>query len=169
MTQMQDLAKHYEAQNDDQLLQLRQESDQLMPEAREQLLHEIQKRKLSQTPKNDLQDLSREEPKLSEKISVLFPSLRGPVGTFRDFSEYKRQTGEWPLLSVLVHLLHGIVFLGWVGWILWFGLSHNWSGTRLILVFVLLISTDVLAENWIERKVRLRELQTFRKKHYPQT
>jgi hypothetical protein len=166
MTEMQDLARHYEVQTDDQLLRLRQESDELTPEARGQLFRELQKRKLSARPKDDFRAQSEAEPQLSEKVSVLFPSLRGLVATLKDFSRYRRQTGEWPLLSVAVHLAHGIVFLGCVGWILWFGLGHNWSGTRLILVFILLISIDVVAENWIERKVRLRELRKFRRNRH---
>jgi hypothetical protein len=160
MVEWQELARNYQSQTDDELLQLEQESEQLTPEAREQLLGELRRRKINLEPTKSLRNEDAGQPNnVSHKLNVLFPSFRRAVGTVNNWRQYKRQTGNWPALSIFFHLGHGALGLSCGVLYFWFALSHGWSRTRTLLVAITLLVVDAVLQNWIERKIRLAELR----------
>jgi hypothetical protein len=74
------------------------------------------------------------------------------------------RTGEWPTLSIMVYTIHAVFLLGWTGCLIWFGLSHSWSRTKFVVVFLPLLLIDILLEERIKGKIRLKELRVHRKK-----
>jgi hypothetical protein len=87
-------------------------------------------------------------------------AIHGLIATLSDWRMYKRQTGEWPLLSVAVCLLHlGIVLAA-----VWWAVKQNWS-RALFGLFVLPIAFAVMfLWNWIGGKTRAFELQRYRRR-----
>jgi hypothetical protein len=163
-SQLDDLAKHYAAQTDDQLLLLKQESGQLTAEAREQLAIEIGRRRIKAAAGNDLRGENVREPRRApDKLADAFPSLRRFLATLRDWKEYKRRTGKWPMLSILFWFVHGAFLLGSAGFLVWFGVGHHWSRTKWILIVGLFLLLDVVLEDWIRGTIRLHELRHQRK------
>lgn len=166
VTERQDLARHYEAQTDDELLQLREESGQLIPEAREALYNELSKRKISAESGEGLPEVKKmhEPTNSSQKISFLFPSLGRFVATLRDWKRFKSETGRWPVLTIAAHVVHGIFLVGWAGLLIWLGITYKWSGIKVSLIILPLLLIDTILENWVEGRIRRSELQRYRRK-----
>jgi len=159
----------YRAKTDDEIWRLRMESEQLTPEAREQLEREMHNRGInSKNWKEDsLEDENSVAPKAlrsSDRISLWFPSLRRFAATLNEWRRYRMRTGEWPTLSIMAYTIHAAFLLGWTGCLIWFGLSHNWSRTKFVVVFLPLLLIDILLEERIKRKIRLKELRIHRRK-----
>jgi hypothetical protein len=163
-----ELARAYRVKTEDELLRLKLESDQLTPEAREQLDRELDRRKINPVQRAD--DQGRDiEPETgngvgSNRPNVPFPSLRRLIATLGDWKQYKRQTGQWPSASIGFYVVHGIFLLGWAGWFIWFAVVHEWSRTKTILTILPLLLLDLLLEDWLQGKIRVAELRSYRNK-----
>jgi len=166
MIESEQLAAHYGLQTDEELLRLKEESEQLTPAAREQLNNELQRRRIGAAAKQALRvsDEIDTGDDTAAKFSILFPSLGRVAATLKDWRHYRSQTGAWPVFSIAAHVIHGVFLVGWAGYLVWFGVTHKWSTTKLVLVSLPLLLIDTILENWIEGKIRTGELQRYRTK-----
>jgi hypothetical protein len=135
-----ELAQSYRVKTEDELLRLKVESDQLTPEAREQLNRELDRRGINivqgvDDPWRDTR-LETGNRRGSDRLYALFPSLRPLFATLRDWKQYKSTTGKWPAASIGFYVVHGIFLLGWAASFIWFAVVHEWSRTKTILIIL---------------------------------
>ena len=164
------LESQYQAKTDEELLRLTVESEQLTPEAQVQLHTELTKRGISEARREDFRaekSQTRTEPTEGSKITFLFPSLRRLAETLRDWKRYKGQTGEWPALSIIAYVVHGIVLFSCAAFLVWFGFQHNWSKTRFLVIVLLLALPEVILWDRVQKRIRLREIRKHRKNSWP--
>jgi hypothetical protein len=168
--EMQELERQYQARTDEELLRLALESEQLTPEAQVQLHTELAKRGISKSGREDFRAKKSDtgtEPTEGSKITFLFPSLRWLAETLRDWKRYKSQTGEWPALSIFAYVVHGIVLLSCAAFLVWFGFQHKWSKTRFVLIVLLLALPEAIFWDWLQKRIRLREIRKHRRNCSP--
>ena len=167
---MQELESQYQAKTDEELLRLVVELEQLTPEAQVQLHTELAKRGSSEARREDFRsekNQARTETTEGSKITLLFPSLRRLAETRRDWKRYKGQTGEWPALSIIADAVHGIMLFSGAAFLVWFGFQHNWSKTRFLVIVLLLALPEVILWDWVQKRIRLREIRKHRKNSRP--
>jgi len=167
---MQELESQYQAKTDEELLRLVVEVEQLTPEAQVQLHTELAKRGISEARREDFRsekNQTRTETTEGSKITLLFPSLRRLAETLRDWKRYKGQTGEWPALSMIAYAVHGIMLFSCAAFLVWFGFHHNWSKTRFLVIVLLLALPEVILWDWVQKRIRLREIRKHRKNSWP--
>jgi hypothetical protein len=90
------------------------------------------------------------------------------VATVRDWKHYKRQTGEWPLISIAAYVLHLIAMLAGIALLVWYGGKQGWSNTQLVLVLLPLALFGVFSWDWVQRKIRLGEIRRFKRRRTTQ-
>lgn len=165
-----DFGRQYRTKTDDELLRLRDESEKLTPEARDQLEQEIENRGLGSLKRQHESPLvhggrGAELPKSGpDRIAALFPSLRRFLATVRKWRQFKAETGAWPVLSMLVHIVHAIFLLGWAGFLIWLGFSYGWGVIKVLLILAPLLLVDAFVGEWIAGKIRLYELRRHRRR-----
>jgi hypothetical protein len=167
---MQELESQYQAKSDEELLRLEVELEQLTPEAQVRLHTELAKRGISKARREDFpaeKNQTRTGTTEGPKITLLFPSLRRLAETLRDWKRYKGQTGEWPALSIIAYAVHGIMLFGCAAFLVWFGFRRNWSGTRFLVIVLLLALPEVILWDWVQKSIRLREIRKHRKNSWP--
>lgn len=142
------LAQTYASETDDQLVQLAAEQEQLTPEARIQLLGELQRRGIN--PANYRPERSEAE-----------ESLGGNNLSPKDWQQYRRWTGEWPILSAIGYLVQWAVLLGGVMVLAVLGTSH-FSKIEFIVVVGLWVVVGGILSDRIRRVIRLKELRSYR-------
>lgn len=85
------------------------------------------------------------------------------------FSEYKRRTGAWPMLSMAAYYGRYLLMFGGLSWLFWFGRSHPeemrrvtlyFFGAFLIIIFLWNL-IESLAWNYDLRRNRLASVGTF--------
>jgi|SRR5271166_1831774 len=157
---MQQLAIQYQAMSDDELLHLALELEQLAPEAQIQLETELAKRKLD-TPAcleefRAVQSQEAHEPSENSRYGSGF------VATLRDWQRYRRQTGEWPVASVIASVAQGMVLFSCVLFMVVFAGRHHWSKARFLLVLGALLVPELCLWDRIQKKIRLKELEAYR-------
>jgi hypothetical protein len=62
------------------------------------------------------------------------------------FAEYRRRTGEWPVLSIALYVGRMLLMLAGISFLFWYGRSHSDAFTRTTLYFVL--ATLPVALGW---------------------
>src|SRR6202023_2301671 len=167
---MRELESQYQTKTDEELLRLVVELEQLTPEAQVQLHTELAKRGISEARREDFRsekNQTRTETTEGSKITLLFPSLRRLAETLRDWKRYKGQTGEWPALSIIAYAVHGIMLFNSAAFLVWFGFQHNWSKTRFLVIVLLLALPEVISWDWVQKRIRLREIRKHRKNSWP--
>ncbi len=158
-----DFAKEYEAKTDQELLDLALDLSQLTPPARSSLTAELAKRRIDQWPsangrENGAQRCKRD----SDWNSVV---LWGPKrATARDWKEYKRHTGEWPLASIFAYLLLLVVALLVVACLAVYSARHDWSKIKFLLALTPMALFYAFLSDRLLRKVKLSELQHYRRR-----
>lgn len=158
------------SKSDEELLRLEVELEQLTPEAQVQLHTELAKRGIREARREDFpaeNNQTRTETTEGSKITLLFPSLRGLAETLRDWKRYKDQTGEWPAFSIIASAVHGIMLFSCAAFLVWFGFQHHWSGTRFLVIVLLLALPGVILWDWVQKRIRLREIRKHRKNSWP--
>ena len=96
-------------------------------------------------------------------IFALADTLKSARATFRDWGEYKRETGQWPLVSIAVHLANLVALASITIWLISFSWKHNWSSARFVWTLILVLLPYFLLWCWIEDKVKLNEIRNRRR------
>ena len=100
---LQELARQYEAQTDEELLRLSLAAAQLAPEARTQLQAEMAKRGIDTAAR--LEEFHEEEIQAAAEPLNYSKKGVGIDAALQDWKLYRRQTGDWPILSVAATLV----------------------------------------------------------------
>jgi len=162
-----DFRKQYEAMTDDELLNLARDSDQLSPEGRNSLDSELSRRGIGRDEIDEYnQDRSRHkgDKKYNPQAAYsLFPSLRRIRATLDDWRKYRHQTGEWPRRSIAFYFLHLLLEIAALLLIVWYSVQHSWSKGIFLVIVLPLITVDVLASGWLQKRIRLSEIERHRR------
>lgn len=142
-------AQQYATETDDQLVQLAAEKEQLTPEARLQLVRELEKRGV---------DPSTFDRKHSAAEAVLGRNNL----TRRDWQQFRR-TGEWPILSGFAFVGQWIVLLGGVMALVIFGANRFPKVQFTVVVGLWVVVAGVLSDR-IKRAIRFKELRSYRER-----
>ena len=144
---------------DEELLRLSLESETLAPEAGVQLHAELAKRGINSPAllEEFRMESSHAAPKATEyKRRSVF------VAALRDWKRYRQQTGEWPVLSIIAALIQGVVLSGCGLFTVVFAVEHDWPKAKFLLVFVCLLVAELCVWDRIQKKIRLKELRSYR-------
>jgi len=156
----QELAEHYQALIDEELLRLALDPDQLDPDARIQLQAELARRGIDSSTRLDE---FREEESLATFDPTIYSKAGSGLGaTLRDWRRYHRQTGEWPLLSVVGALVQALVLLSFSWLVLHLALQHEWSNTELFVIIGAVWIVEFFLWDRIQGRLRLKELRSYR-------
>jgi Ca2+/Na+ antiporter len=98
-------------------------------------------------------------------IFTIKDMVKGFLATVRSWRVYKRQTGEWPFLSIALYLLDLVLLCAGMAFLIWFSVNHHWSKMRLALIALLLLFPFVLFWSWLEDRIRLTEIRRFRRRN----
>ena len=160
-----DFDQRYRGMTDDELLNVARDSQHLTPETRNSLNGELSRRRIAT---GELRKYENEQGEDTDKkfnlesAYSLWPALGRTRGTIADWKQYRHQTGEWPRRSISFYFLYVVVELAVLLLIVWYSVQHGWSKGTVIIVFVLVITADVLLANWLQNKIRLSEITRYR-------
>ncbi len=163
--EIRDLAAQYQTQSDEELLQLALDPQQLTPEANALLRAELAKRHIHTDDRFNefrVEKQQHEEQDRSSKRASLFPTITRATKTIRDWRQYRRRAGTWPILSIAGHVLHFAALLGVIAFMVWYGVGHNWSKPTLLLVSLPVILVEGVLWDSFRKGIRLRELVSYR-------
>jgi hypothetical protein len=156
----QELARHYVALADEELLRLALKSEQLAPEAQVQLKVEMARRGIDSPGRLD--ELRLEEDRIAFDPKQYSKRGSGFGAALRNWARYHRQTGEWPVLSVVAYVIQGFVFLSCALLLVKVAVIHGWSGTRFVLVLAAVLVPEVCVWDRVQKRIRLKELRRYR-------
>jgi hypothetical protein len=88
--------------------------------------------------------------------------VRDGTATLRKWKEFRRQTGEWPVLSITASLFAVAVLVVGGGFLIWYSEEHQWSKNRFAVVLIAALLPFVLGWGWIQDKIYLSERQRVR-------
>ena len=146
---------HYQSQTDEELLRLAIDPGKLVPEANVVLNRELARRRIN-SPEQPQAFREEEQPGSCEKSGAAKRrSFTYFSDTIQDWKKYKRQTGEWPFLSIFVYAVHFVIALIGLALIVWYGGGHHWSSLSLLVVFLPLGVVDIALSDWLFGKVRV--------------
>jgi hypothetical protein len=89
-------------------------------------------------------------------------SLRDWAATVRKWKEFKRETGTWPLLSIVASTLHTLGFAVVAVFLIWYSEEHRWSDNHFVLILLVVLLPYVFAWAWLQNKIYLVELRHAR-------
>jgi hypothetical protein len=98
-------------------------------------------------------------------ILTITDTVKGFLATLRSWGVYKRQTGEWPSLSIAFYLLDLVLLCAGLAFLIWFAVNHHWSKIRVGLTTLLLLFPFVFFWSWLEDRIRLTEIRRFRRRN----
>jgi len=90
-------------------------------------------------------------------------AVRNARETLRDWREYKQATGQWPLLSIAVHLANFIILVVIIISLAFYGSSQDWSHWRILGAAALILIPYFVLWSWIDNKVKLNEIRNRRR------
>jgi hypothetical protein len=152
MDAMDELAKHYATEADEELVRLAEESADLTPAAREMLQAELARRGI------DVEEYRRAS-RSSDHVDAFENKL-----TPRDWQRYRRRVGRWPVLSILGYILSSIVGLTTVGSIVVIGAEGRWSKPKIYGLLALWVIIWTSVSERVRRAVWLKELRDHQKR-----
>ena len=166
LVDLQSLAEHYQRQTDEELLRLAIDPGNLVPEAYVVLNSELARRRINspeqlQAFREEEQSGKDQKSKAAKKRPPWYSS-----DTIQDWKKYRRQTGDWPFLSIFVYALHSMIALIGLALIVWYGADHHWS-LRMLVIWPLALA-DIVFSSWLLRKVRRHEIARHRSRHHAQ-
>ena len=157
---LQDLAEQYQAQGDEELLRLALAPEQLAPEARVQLQAELARRGIDSSTR--LEEFREEESLATFDPTVFSKGGSGLGATLRDWLRYHRQTGEWPLFSIMGALVQALILLSCSWLVLHVALQYRWSNKRLLITIASIWIAELCLWDRIQGRIRLKELRSYR-------
>jgi drug/metabolite transporter (DMT)-like permease len=89
-------------------------------------------------------------------------SIIGIAATLRKWKEFRHQTGQWPVLSIAAALFGITVFVGGVGFLIWYSGQHQWSKNRFALILIAAGLAFVLGWGRVQDKIYLGERRRAR-------
>src|SRR5215469_11648631 len=97
----------------------------------------------------------------------MFSTVRRMVkdghSTLHGWRVYKRQSGQWPWVSVAAHSLHWIVAISGLVILFWCAWKYEWSRFEFIGIFVAAMTADLCVWEWIRRKLKLNQIRAGRR------
>jgi hypothetical protein len=96
-------------------------------------------------------------------IFGLIDTIKNARATIRNWAEYRRETGRWPLLSIAVHLANFVVFVAIVVGLILFTSRRGWSHSRVSWILILGVLVYFLLWSWVDGKVKLNEIRNRRR------
>ena len=84
-------------------------------------------------------------------------SIIGISATLRKWKEFRHQTGQWPVLSIAAALFGITVFVGGVGFLIWYSGQHQWSKNRFALILIAAGLAFALGWGRVQDKIYLGE------------
>ena len=160
MSDLQELTRQYESQADEELLRLALESEQLAPEAQLQLKAELARRGIDSPER--LEQFRQDEAQATFDPTIY--SKRGPgiASALRDWQRYHRQTGEWPIISVVAGLIQVLFLLGCLLFVFELAVQRMWSPTRFFLTIGAVFFTELWLWDRVRGKIRIKEIRSYR-------
>jgi hypothetical protein len=158
----QDLARRYQDKTNEELLRLASDPEELTPEAQLQLHAELAKRGID--PEASLEEFWAEEGQSATQPTKQRMKGYGFAATLRDWKGYRKQTGEWPVVSVIASVVQGVVLLSCVLFIVLFAVKHDWSRTKFLLVCASVLLAELCLWDRLQKKIRLKELREYRRR-----
>jgi hypothetical protein len=89
-------------------------------------------------------------------------SLRDWAATIRKWKEFRRETGTWPLLSIVASSLHTMGYVVGVVFLIWYSEKHRWSNNHFALILLVVLLPYVFVWAWFQNKIYLSELRRAR-------
>jgi len=89
-------------------------------------------------------------------------SIIGIAATLRKWKEFRHQTGQWPVLSIAAALFGITVFVGGVGFLIWYSGQHQWSKNRFALILIAAGLAFALGWGRVQDKIYLGERRRAR-------
>ena len=160
MFETQELARHYAAMADEELLRLALKSEQLAPEAQVQLEVEIARRGIDSPGRLD--EFRLEEARIAFDPKKYSKRGSGFGAALRNWARYQRQTGEWPFHSVVAYVIQAFVFLSCALLLFKIAVRDVWSGTRFLLVLAAVLVPELCLWDRVQKRIRLKELRRYR-------
>src|SRR5882762_7881466 len=97
-------------------------------------------------------------------IYSITTSLRDSAATIRKWKEFRRETGTWPVLSIVASSLRIIGFVVGGAFLIWFSEKHRWSKNHFALILLAVVLPYVFAWAWLQDKIYLGEIRRARRK-----
>jgi len=163
-----DFAAHYRALSDDELEELRADPGQLVPEARDALAAELSVRHISkhsaQQPPNRLAALESTVDEKLDEATFLMPKVAGLFRSIQDWRGFRRHHAHWPLLSIATYIGQIAALFGLICIFFIYAGQRHWSDLRIMLVAVIFVVLASFLFDWVQRRVRILELQMSKNK-----
>ncbi len=96
-------------------------------------------------------------------ICGLVDTLKKSRATLRDWGEYRRVTGRWPVLSISMHTANFVAIVGILFGLILYGSSHDWSKARFTWVLLVVVFPYMGLWSWVENKVKIHEIRNRRR------
>lgn len=93
----------------------------------------------------------------------LVDTIKNARATLRDWGEYRRETGRWPLLSIAAHASNFVALAAIVLWLILYGSRHGWSNSHFGWTLIVALLPYMLLWSWVEDKVKLNEIRSRRR------
>jgi drug/metabolite transporter (DMT)-like permease len=89
-------------------------------------------------------------------------SIIGIAATLRKWKEFRHQTGQWPVLSIVAAVFGMTIFVGGGGFLIWYSGEHQWSKNRFSLILIPLGLAFAVGWGWVQDKIYLGERRRTR-------
>lgn len=95
-------------------------------------------------------------------IFGLIDAIKNARATLRDWREYRRDIGRWPLLSMMAHSAYFVVLVALAIWLIPYSSRHAWSRSRFFWTLILIVVPYMIVWSWLDRKIELKETRDRR-------
>ena len=165
-----DIETRYRAMEDGELAALAAEPDELTAEAQTSLAKELARRRIN--PSRLTEELRGEVEARNARgrrwnpgaIYSFVPGSKVFVARIQDWRTYKRQTGQYPILSIAAYAFHVAMALFIFVGLVWYAVGHHWSRWGLAGAFLLLASVEGYFSDRLLGEMRSREIARYRSK-----
>jgi hypothetical protein len=96
-------------------------------------------------------------------IFSIITTIRESVATLKDWAEYRRQTGKWPLLSIAAHLLNFFASVALLVLLIWIYAKKQLPRLGLVVLTIAAISAYVFLWSGLKSRVQLHEIRSRRR------
>jgi hypothetical protein len=169
-----DIETRYRAMDDGELAALAAQPDELTTDAQASLARELASRRINLSK---LSDELREEVRARNgrerlwnpgAIYSFVPGSKVLVAKIKDWRTYKRQTGQYPILSIVAYAFHVAIALFIFVGLVWYAVGHHWSRWGLAGAFLFLASVEGYLSDRLLGEMRLREIARYRSRRRSQ-
>jgi uncharacterized membrane protein SirB2 len=83
--------------------------------------------------------------------------------TVRGWAEYKRRSGRFPWIAILIHILNWVVVVSGIVLLIWRAGQSRWSQSKLLGVLLLVGLPYAIFWYWLSNKVNLNQIRSSKR------